>query len=95
MSKLQGKTIYLTTLEKHHCKILWESYEYDEKQITQQLNVGHSATKADIWFDEIQELQGKKNVRLGIFLLDDTVIGDVALQNIDWRNRSCSIGLGI
>lgn len=35
------------------------------------------------------------NIRLGIFLNDGTVIGDVALQGIDRRNRSCSIGIGI
>ena len=92
---LQGKTIYLATLEKEHCQTLWDAYEYDETQITEPLNIGHSVTKADDWFNEIQRLQGDKNVRLGIFLPDGTVIGDVALQDIDWRNRSCSIGLGI
>ncbi len=34
-------------------------------------------------------------MRLGIFLKDGTVIGDVALQNIDQKNRSCSVGIGI
>ena len=95
MLKLQGKTIYLSTLEKEHCHVLWDSFEYDEKQMTEPLNIGHSATKADDWFNEIQRLQGDKNVRLGIFLPDGIVIGDAALQDIDWRNRSCSIGLGI
>ncbi|NMB39293.1 MAG: GNAT family N-acetyltransferase [Firmicutes bacterium] len=38
---------------------------------------------------------GNKHIRLGVFVLDGTVIGDVALQDIDWKNRSCSIGLGI
>jgi RimJ/RimL family protein N-acetyltransferase len=95
MLKLKSKNIYLAVLEKKHCQILWDAYEYDEKQITYPLNIGHSVIKADDWFDEIQRLQGNKNIRLGIFLLDDTVIGDVALQDIDWRNRSCSVGLGI
>ena len=95
MLKLQGKTIYLAALEKEHCQILWEAYEYDETRMTEPLNIGHSVTKADDWFNEIQRLQGDKNVRLGIFLPDDTVIGDVALQDINWRNRSCSVGLGI
>ena len=95
MLKLQGNTIYLAVLEKEHCQILWEAYEYDETQMTEPLNIGHSVAKADDWFNEIQRLQGDKNVRLGIFLPDGTVIGDVALQDIDWRNRSCSVGLGI
>ena len=95
MLKLQGEKIYLATLEKEHCRILWEAFEYDEKQLTEPLNIGHSITKADDWFDEIQRLQGNRNVRLGVFFPDGTVIGDVALQDIDWRNRSCSIGLGL
>ena len=34
-------------------------------------------------------------MRLGIFLPDGTVIGDVALQDIDWVHRSCSLGYGL
>lgn len=95
MLKLQGEKVYLAALEKEHCQILWEAFEYDEKHRTEPLSIGHSVTKADGWFEEIQRLQGDRNVRLGIFLPDGTVIGDVALQDIDWRNRSCSVGLGI
>lgn len=95
MLKLQGENIYLATLEKEHCQKLWESFEYDADALTEPLNIGHSSVKADDWFDEIQRLQGNKNVRLGIFLLNNEVIGDVALQDIDWRNRSCSVGIGI
>ena len=51
--------------------------------------------RGDKWFDEIQSVQGSKHIRLGVFLLDGTVIGDVALQDIEWKNRSCTIGLGI
>jgi len=95
MLKLKGKNIYLATLEKEHCKKLWDDFEYDFDMLTEPLNIGHSSNKAEIWFDEIQRDQGKKHIRLGIFLLDGTVIGDIALQDIDWRNRSCSIGMGI
>lgn len=95
MVRLEGKTIYLGVLEKEHCQKLWNDFEYDFCSRTEPLNIGHSVVKADDWFDEIQKLQGDKNVRLGIFLQDDTVIGDVALQGIDWQNRSCDIGMGI
>lgn len=95
MMTLRGENIYLSTLEKNHCQILWEAFEYDTLNMTEPLNVGHSVVKADDWFNEIQRLQGEKHVRLGVFLNDNAVIGDVALQDIDWRNRSCSIGLGI
>ncbi|HHW09165.1 MAG TPA: GNAT family N-acetyltransferase [Firmicutes bacterium] len=95
MLKLVGVKIYLSTLEREHCTRLWVDYEYDARALTEPLNIGHSKEKAEAWFNEIQRDQGKKHVRLGIFLPDGTVIGDVALQDIDWRNRSCTIGMGI
>ncbi|MBQ6786410.1 MAG: GNAT family N-acetyltransferase [Lachnospiraceae bacterium] len=93
--RLQGEKIYLAVLERKDCKKLWNDFEYDLENPTEEFNIGHSDEKADGWFDEIQQLQGKQNVRLGIFLKDGTVIGDVALQNIDQKNRSCSVGIGI
>ena len=96
MVKLEGNKIYLSVLEKEHCKKIWEDFEYDFEAKTEPLNIGHSITKAESWFEEIQKDQGEKHVRLGIFITeDDSIIGDVALQDIDWKNRSCSIGLGI
>ena len=95
MLSLSGNNIYLAVLEKEHCKRLWEDFEYDFDMVTEPLNIGHSSSKTDEWFDEIQCDQGKKHIRLGVFLLDGTVIGSIALQDIDWKNRSCSIGLSI
>lgn len=96
MVKLDGNKIYLSVLEKEHCKKIWEDFEYDFDAKTEPLNIGHSISKAESWFEDIQEDQGEKHIRLGIFIaVDDRVIGDVALQDIDWKNRSCSIGLGI
>lgn len=93
--KLQAKDIYLATLERKNCKSIWNDFEYDFNNPTEQLNMGHSEEKADQWFDDIQKQQGISNVRLGIFLNDGTVIGDVALQDLDRTNRSCSVGMGI
>jgi len=95
MITLQGEKIYLATLEREHCKKVWEDTEYDFEQLTEPFIVGRSSANADRWFDEIQELQGNTHIRLGIFLPDGTVIGDVALQNIDWKNRSCGVGVGL
>ena len=95
MIKLQGDGIYLATLEREDCKTLYEDFEYDFDRPAEPLHIGHSIEKSDEWFDEIQKLQGKENVRLGIFLDDGTAIGDVALQGIDTANRSCSVGMGI
>ena len=95
MLKLQGDDIYLAVLERKDCKKIYEDFEYDFGNPTEPLYIGHSVEKSDEWFDEIQKLQGKQNVRLGIFMNDGTVIGDVALQDIDNKNRSCSIGMGM
>ena len=95
MTMLQGENIYLATLEKEHCRKIWQDNEYDFENKSELLYIGHSVEKADEWFDEIQKLQGEKNLRLGIFLNDDIVIGDVALQDIDYNNRCCTIGMGI
>lgn len=95
MIKLNGKSIYLATLEKEHCKTIYEETEYDFSQVTEPLNIGLSSQKSDVWFEEIQRLQGNVHIRLGIFLPDDTVIGDIALQDIDWKNRSCGLGISI
>jgi len=95
MVKLQGDNLYLAVLERKDCRKLYEEDEYDFDNPTDLLNIGRSAEKSDEWFDEIQKLQGKVNIRLGIFLNDGTVIGVVSLQSIDSQNRSCSIGMGM
>lgn len=93
--KLQGRDIYLDTLSREDCKTIWNDTEYDFANPAEELNLGQSDERADDWFDEIQKLQGNRNVRLGIFKNDGTVIGDVALQNIDRVNRKCSVGIGM
>ncbi len=93
--RIQGKKVYLALLEREHCKKLWNDFEYDFDNPTEEFNIGHADEKANGWFDEIQRLQGNQNVRLGIFFPDGTVIGDVALQDIDRVNRKCSVGIGI
>lgn len=95
MVKLQERDIYLSTMEREDCRIIWEDFEYDFSHPTEYLNIGYSVERSDDWFNEIQKDQGTKSVRLGIFLNNGMVIGDVALQEINPINRSCSIGMGI
>ena len=95
MLKLQGKLLYLAAMEREDCKKVYEDFEYDFDNPTEPLYIGYSVEKSNEWFDEIQKLQGNTHIRLGIFLNDGTVIGDVALQDIDNKNRSCSVGMGI
>ena len=91
----KGKDIYLDTLSREDCRKLWNDFEYDFTNPTEDLNIGHSDEKAEEWFKDIQEKQGEVNIRLGIFLKDGTVIGDVALQDMSSRHRTCSVGMGI
>lgn len=93
--RLQAKDIYLDTLTREHCLILWHDYEYDFDNPSEELRLGLDDEGAYEWYEEIRRLQGKVNLRLGIFLNDKRVIGDIALQNIDRVNRKCSIGLTI
>ena len=95
MIKLQGKNIYLAALERQDCRKLCEDNEYDFINPTEPTLFGYSVENSDEWYTDIQRLLKENvNVRLGIFLNNGTVIGDVALQGIDDRNRSCDIGMG-
>ena len=82
-------------LTREDCRALWEDFEYDFSCPAEEFRIGHASEKADLWYDEIQRLQGERNVRLGIYKNDGTVIGDVALQDIDRVNRCCSVGMGM
>ena len=95
MMKLQGDRIYLATLTREDCFALWEDFEYDFACPAEELRIGHAPEKAFDWYNEIQRLQGDRHVRLGIFKQDGSVIGDIALQDIDRVNRCCSIGMGM
>ncbi|MCE5223681.1 GNAT family N-acetyltransferase [bacterium] len=95
MIKLQGNGLYLAALDREYCQKLWDDYEYDFINMTEPLYIGKSRSSADDWFEELKKQQGNVQIRLGIFLPDNSIIGDIALQEIDWKNRSCSIGLSI
>ena len=96
MIKLQGEDIYLAALERKDCKKICEDNEYDFDNPVETTLFGWSIENSDEWFDEIQRLlKSDASIRLGIFLNDGTVIGDVALQGIDRINRSCSLGMGM
>ena len=97
MLKLQGERLYLAALEREHCRKLYEAEEYDFAHIAEPLYIGASVESADEWYESIQKNQGQEghNLRLGIFLNDGTVIGDVALQELSWRNRNCNLGFGV
>ena len=83
---IKGDNIYLSALKRDHCKVLYSEDEYDFQLKAELLNIGYSVEGADEWFEDIQRKQGKENIRLGIFLNSGDVVGDIALQGIDWKN---------
>ena len=96
MIKLLGKDICLAALERNDCKRICEDNEYNFDNPVEATLFGWSVENSDEWYREIQQLlKSDVNIRLGIFLIDGTIIGDVALQSIDRTNRSCSLGIGI
>ena len=99
MVKLQGEKVYLATLELEDCRNLCEETEFNFSNPTECFIVGFSSVKADDWFHEVQNKQGNTHIRLGIFLPNAdgsaTVIGEIALQDINWQNRSCTLGYGL
>lgn len=95
MIELRGEKVVLRTLEREHCRELWKKYEPVEPLSTEPLNPGLSIEGADKWFEDIQAKQGREQVYLGIFAPSGEVIGDVQLANIDWRQRTASLGIGM
>lgn len=95
MIQLNGEKIVLQTLERDDCRQLWIDYEPEQPVTTEPLNPGLSIEGSDKWFEEIQASQGKTQLYLGIFWEDGTLIGDIQLANIDWRNRSANLGMSI
>ena len=95
MIELCGKRIVLRTLEREHCRILWQQFEPAQPVPTESLNPGLSVEGADKWFEDMQARQGRDQVYLGVFMPNGALLGDVQLASIDWRYRTASIGLGI
>ena len=95
MIELRGQQVVLRALERDDCPWLWAAYEAAEPLPTEPLHLGLSAEGADAWFAEIQAGQEKDRLHLGIFTLDGRLVGDIQLANIDWRNRTAELGVGI
>lgn len=92
MVELEGEKVVLRTLEREHCRQLWERYEPVEPVPTEALNAGLSVEGADKWFDEMQAKQGQEHVYLGVFTPEGGLLGDVQLANINWRDRTATLG---
>ncbi len=95
MVELTGEKVILRTLEREHCRQLWEQYKPTEPLPTEAVNVGLSVEGAGKWFEEMQAKQGQKHVYLGIFTPAGDLLGDVQLANINWRDRTATLGCSI
>lgn len=94
MQELLGKDIYLSSLRQGDYKKIWKLYECKIRLPYETFNLGYFETVSTA-LKEKQKIQGIQNVRFGIFKKDKTIIGDIVLQNIDWENKSSSIGIKI
>ncbi len=95
MIELHGERVVLRTLEREHCRQLWDTYVAADPLPTEPLNPGLSSEGADAWFQEMQTKQGREQVYLGIFTPEGELLGDIQLANIDWRFRSATLGCSI
>lgn len=94
--KLMGERVYLDTLSREDCRAIYDQYTFDPELLTEQPSMGVATEQADGWYDDIQKQQGSVHVRLGVFRREDgLLLGDFALQDINWYNRSCSVGIGL
>ncbi len=94
MIKLISQRIYLKELERQDCHKLYKATDFDPNTEYQK-PLPYSKAAADSWYEEIVEMQHKKHVRLGIYINDDEVIGDVAIQDIDHEHKHATLGLSI
>ncbi len=91
--KIEGKEVYIGTLEKQDFDTIWQDYEYDFEEDCENLYLGYSKEKADELYQAIQANQGRESLYLGIF--NKKPLGYIALKDMDMVNRSCSIELAI
>ena len=95
MVELEGKKVILRALEREHCRQLWQQYKPTEPLPTEAMNVGLSVEGADKWFEDMQARQGQEHIYLGIFARAGDLLGDVQLANINWRDRTATLGCSI
>lgn len=95
--RLNSQDIYLDTLTREDCKTLWNEFEFDFENPAEELNLGHSDEKADLWFDEIQKLQGNRQLsscyNMGLSLWEWSASMPIPLTSIlerknPWRNAA-------
>ena len=65
--RIQGDNIYLKMLERKDCKTLWNDYEYDFKNPTEEFNIGHSdIVIGDIALQDIDRINRNCSIGIGI-----------------------------
>lgn len=89
---LKGERIYLGGLTKEAIRYVFQHSEVDLDFITEEASIGHTEFSADAYYETVSKNQGDTFVRLGIYL-EDQIIGTIGLQEIDWKSRSCSLGM--
>lgn len=92
MINIQGSRVCLRTFTREEYHQLWQSYiadsvmdpdiyVYDEETVNKKYN---SIIEKESWYP-----------RVGIFLLDDTPIGELSFKRINYEKSQCELGIAI
>ncbi len=86
----EDKRVVLGLLSLQDCQLLWDWADAENK--ASNASSEPQVPDAAAWHAQILAAQHKTHIRYGIYL-DGQVIGDVALQDIDWEEPAASIGM--
>lgn len=87
--------IKLRELSLEDCTRIWTWWE-DEARAQGQTTAPQDPAVPNpaAWHAQINEDQGLRHMRYGIWAGSE-LIGDIALQDLDWHNGTATIGMGI
>lgn len=89
---IQGKRISLRTFKSEEYHQFWKSYVSDPIMDPDQYV--YNRQKVDTRYDLITERESWYP-RVGIFLLDETPIGELSFKRIDYEKSQCELGIVI
>lgn len=90
MISIQGDNICLRSFKRNKYHQLWKSYVADS--VMDPNPYLYNEEKVNIRFDSITKNESVYP-RIGIFLLDETVIGEVSIKRIDYDKGKCELGI--
>lgn len=92
MINIQGNNIYLKTFSREEYHRYWKDYVADP--VMDPNNYVYDKEKVDKKYEEITEKESWYP-RAGIFLYDDTPIGETSFKRIDYKKSRCELGIAL